>query len=267
MVKFKIFPIYYIVWTLLTCVFMISCSNNEDYFSLEGADIGKYIVAHRGNWKQHNLPQNSIASLKDAIRMDIYGVELDVRQTKDSILVINHDPFFHDLNISNSTYIELSKYKLDNGEMLPTLDDFMSVLINTDTKARLVIEIKECDLNLLLSKIVNCGLLDRVEFVTFQRDYCDNLVEMGYGDMVSYTIGDLSSAISPKEIKDSGYGGVCYDYRVLDQNKNWISEAAELGVKINVWTVDELYTIKQYADMGLLVTTNVSWACVPQNKK
>lgn len=253
-------------YVVLTCVFMISCSSNEDYFTLEGSDIGRFIIAHRGNWKQHNLPQNSIASLKDAIRMDIYGVELDVRQTKDGVLVINHDPFFYDLSISNSTYSELSEYKLDNGENLPTLDDFMSVLKNTETKARLVIEIKECDLHLLLSKIVSFGLLDRVEFVTFQIDYCDELVEMGYGDKVSYTIGDLSSAISPKEIKDLGYGGVCYDYRVLDQNKNWISEAAEMGVKINVWTVDELYTIKQYADMGLLVTTNVSWACVPQNK-
>ena len=82
----------HIVFFLVLCI--TSCTSDDNYFSLEGADIGKYIVAHRGNWKQHGYPQNSIASLKDAIRMDIYGVELDVRQTKDSVFVINHDSIY-----------------------------------------------------------------------------------------------------------------------------------------------------------------------------
>ena len=253
----------HIVFFLVLCI--TSCTSDDNYFSLEGADIGKYIVAHRGNWKQHGYPQNSIASLKDAIRMDIYGVELDVRQTKDSVFVINHDSIYSYEIISKSTYSDLNKSKLGNGENLPTLNDFLSVYKQSETKTKLIVELKKCNIRSVLSLIDSYSLLDRVEFVTFQRDYCDELVDLGYGDKVSYSIEYESLALSPSEIKKSGYGGVCYSYNLIDKNKKWISEAANLGVRINVWTVDDLYSIKQYADQGLIVTTNVTWLCVPQN--
>ena len=60
------------------------------------------VVAHRGAWKQNNLPENSIASLKHAIELQCAGSEFDVRMTSDSILVINHDPHYNGLLIEDS---------------------------------------------------------------------------------------------------------------------------------------------------------------------
>lgn len=242
--------------------FLTSCITEDLVFTLEGSDIGKNIVAHRGNWKQHQLPQNSIASLKEALRLDIYGVEFDVRQTNDNQLVISHDALYQGLAIANNSYSDLKEFKLKNGEDIPTLDDFLTVLKNTQTKVKFVIELKECNVHLVLSLIDSYGLLERVEFVTFNKSYCDALVELGYGDKVSYTISAESSAMSPAEIKESGYGGVCYEYRLLGNHMEWIKDASELDVRINVWTIDDLFLIKRYADMGLIVTTNVAWRCV-----
>jgi len=45
------------------------------------------VVAHRGAWEQSNLPQNSIASLKNAIALKCTGSEFDVRSTAEDILI------------------------------------------------------------------------------------------------------------------------------------------------------------------------------------
>ena len=84
------------------------------------------IIAHRGAWKEFNLPENSIASLNKAIELQCYGSEFDVRRTKDGILVVNHDPTFFEDTIENKTYAELNRLKLSNGEDLPTLRNYFS---------------------------------------------------------------------------------------------------------------------------------------------
>lgn len=47
------------------------------------------ISAHRGDWR--NAPENSIQSLKNAIVMGVDIVELDLKKSKDSVLIIMHD--------------------------------------------------------------------------------------------------------------------------------------------------------------------------------
>ena len=39
------------------------------------------VIAHRGAWKEFNLPENSIASLEKAIELKCDGAEFDVRRT------------------------------------------------------------------------------------------------------------------------------------------------------------------------------------------
>src|SRR5687767_8558938 len=74
------------------------------------------VIAHRGAFKKANHPENSIASLETAIRLKCAGSEFDVRMTSDDSLIINHDPDFRGLEIEKSTYAELLKFPLSNGE-------------------------------------------------------------------------------------------------------------------------------------------------------
>src|SRR5690606_17505562 len=57
------------------------------------------VIAHRGAFKKNQYPENSIASLKEAIRLKCYGSEFDVHMTRDGIMVVNHDADFYGTDI------------------------------------------------------------------------------------------------------------------------------------------------------------------------
>ena len=47
------------------------------------------VASHRGDWR--NYPENSIPAIESVIRMGVDIMELDVKMTKDSILILMHD--------------------------------------------------------------------------------------------------------------------------------------------------------------------------------
>ena len=64
------------------------------------------VIAHRGAWKEFNLPENSIASLEKAIELKCDGAEFDVRRTLDGVLVVNHDPVYFGDTIQNIDWLQ-----------------------------------------------------------------------------------------------------------------------------------------------------------------
>src|SRR5690606_11653797 len=100
------------------------------------------VIAHRGAWKKGNLPQNSIASLKQAITLKCTGSEFDVRMTVDDSLIINHDAHYQDLPIEETGYADLEKHKLSNGEKLPTLREYLLAGMEKNISTKLICEIK-----------------------------------------------------------------------------------------------------------------------------
>ena len=51
----------------------------------------KYVVVacHRGDWR--NYPENSALAIESVIKMGADVMELDLKMTKDSVLVLSHD--------------------------------------------------------------------------------------------------------------------------------------------------------------------------------
>ena len=70
------------------------------------------VVAHRGAWKSEKFPENSIAALRHALKLGCMASEFDVRMTADDILVINHDPEYHELPIEKTNFSDLKKFLL-----------------------------------------------------------------------------------------------------------------------------------------------------------
>ncbi len=71
------------------------------------------LVAHRGDSKNH--PENTLEAFKSAVEMGVDIIETDVHLTKDSVLVIWHDPTLERNTdgtgtIESHTYEELLKY-------------------------------------------------------------------------------------------------------------------------------------------------------------
>ena len=113
-------------------------SNNRDVM----------VIAHRGDWR--NAPENSLQAIQNCIDMGVDMVEIDVRLTKDSVMVLMHDETIDRTTngrgyIWDITFNDLQKLSLKNGLLqttphkVPTLEQALltskdKILINLDTK-------------------------------------------------------------------------------------------------------------------------------------
>lgn len=67
----------------------------------------------------------------------------------------------------------------------------------------------------------------------------------------------LNGELSPKELKDLGAAGLDYHMGVIKKHPEWIKEAHDLGLKVNVWTVDKAEDMKWLIDQKVdFITTN-----------
>ena len=210
-----------------------------------------FVIAHRGYWDSDN-PQNSLSSMKRALLLEIYGTEMDIHQTKDGIIIVNHDPTYHGLSIKNSSYEELSKYTLSNGEPIPLFESFLQVKKDIGGSVKLIVELKDCNVIDLLSLIDSYGLQSEVEFISFSINLCNQLVNLGYGYKTYY----LGGNISPVDIKAKGYGGIDYSDSSYSSYPDWIQNAQNIGLRTIVWTVNNTDKIINDVQQGVLVTTD-----------
>lgn len=220
------------------------------------------IIAHRGYW-QTSPPttENSLAALKNAQNLQIYGSEFDVRMTKDGKLVINHDEHHGGMTIAETNFAVLRKIKLSNGEKFPTLKSYLKQGRKNNT-VKLIVEIKPAKTKQLEDEIVEKTLKlvhklrieDRCEFISFSKNICLEIERRHPEYIVQYLNGDLS----PAEIKALKIDGIDYHYNIfLQKHPDWLSEAKSLGLITNAWTVNDENIFKSLQLQGIgFVTTN-----------
>lgn len=218
------------------------------------------VIAHRGYWEAPGSAQNSIRSLVKADSLNCFGSEFDVWITPDDVLVVNHDAKVGDIVVEQTPSSEVLAVKLSNGENIPRLDALLQVAKNTDL--RLVCELKEhknkAQEEKAVKKIVDMmekyGLSGRVDYISFSRDALLNFIKYApKGTPVYYLEGDMT----PAELKAVGAAGLDYSMRVMRAHPEWIKEAHELGLKVNIWTVNNEEDMQWCIDNGAdFITTN-----------
>ena len=217
------------------------------------------IVAHRGYWDCAGSAQNSITSLKLADKIGCYGSEFDVHLTKDGVIVVHHDQNVGKIDIQTSTYKALKKERLKNGEKIPTLEQYLDA--GKDLSCKLVLEIKrqmvQSHEDSLVRQCVHMvkskGLTDRIVWISFSGKACELLHQLLPDAHIQYLLGDWD----PKTIKAKGLSGIDYEQKVLALHPEWIKECHDLGLVVNVWTVNDLNTINQFIKAGVdFITTN-----------
>jgi glycerophosphoryl diester phosphodiesterase len=116
----------------------------NDVFSGKSKSI--LVAAHRGDWRK--APENSLKALQSCIEQGFDMMELDVKMTKDSVLVVMHDQTIDRTTngkgkVSDYTLEEIRKFRLRNGlgrvtlNEIPTFKELMlvakgKILINVD---------------------------------------------------------------------------------------------------------------------------------------
>lgn len=213
------------------------------------------IIAHRGAWKNTNAPQNSIAALQEAIKQEVWGSEFDVHMTKDEVLVVNHDNDFYGIDIATSTYEELLAKTHPNGEKIPTAEEYLKAGLKQH-KTKLIYELKTNRLGVdktLKSAELSAALIKRlkagnsVEIIAFSWDACLKFRSINSKLKIHYLNGDKE----PKLLKEAKLSGFDYNLGTLKKHPNWVSEARNLGLKSNVWTVNTAEDMRYFIELGV----------------
>ena len=219
---------------LVFITLLISCNNSV-------METKTQIIAHRGYWDTEGSAQNSIAALQKAAEIGVYGSEFDVNVTSDGIPIINHDGDIQGMRIEEHPFIDFADYTLSNGEKLPTLEEYL-IEGAKYPEMKLILEIKSASTpekesiatNIIMDMVERMKLQSQVEYIAFSLHIVKEIVKRAPTVKVAYLNGDLS----PRELKEMGINGLDYHYSVFANNENWIEEAKESGVSINVWTVN-----------------------------
>lgn len=217
------------------------------------------IIAHRGYWDCAGSAQNSITSLKLADKIGCYGSEFDVHLTKDNKIVIHHDPNVGKTYIQLNDFKALKKDRLKNGEKIPTLEQYLDA--GKELKTKLILEIKmqgwqsheDSLVDETVAMVKAKGLEDRTEYISFSKKACERLHSLCPNSKIAYLGGDWD----PQTIKAKGLTGIDYSEKVLALHPEWIKECHDLGLTVNVWTVNDLNDIDQFIKEGVdFITTN-----------
>ena len=72
-----------------------------------------------------------------------------------------------------------------------------------------------------------------------------------------FTVQYLEGDVAPSVLHAEGINGIDYHYNVFYKHPEWVKEAHELGMSVNVWTVDRKEDIEKMRDLGVdQITTN-----------
>lgn len=219
------------------------------------------IVAHRGYWRTDGSAQNSITSLQKAAAVGCYGSEFDVWLTADGVPVVFHDATIDGIRIEDTTFATLMNHRLQNGEFIPTLQQYLTEGSKIEG-CQLILEIKphrnevrdKRIADMCVELVRTLGLEKKTEYISFSKVVCQRLHEISPESKVAYLNGELS----PAQIKEMGLTGIDYNEKVFVKHPEWLQEAKQLGVEVNVWTVDGEENLRHHANLqGVdLITTN-----------
>ena len=172
-----------------------------------------YIVAHRANTRagiSKRLPENSLEIIQVAIESGVVDmVELDVRPTKDGVLVLMHDATVNRTtngtgNVSDLTYAQVQALdmnrendKVTTGIKVPTLKEAFELckgkmFINLDIHG------KKVPVGQLAALIKECGMTDQVMIYSSK----DELVDYQNTDpniIIHPYVSKLSAALEYKQ--------------------------------------------------------------------
>ena len=201
------------------------------------------VIAHRGYHAKSGSYDNTISSLKNAQDLGIYGSECDVNETADGVLVVIHGPMHGKLNVQQNDYATVHAQALANGERIPTLDEYLEQTAK-DKATKLIIEIKDHPtpqqetrvVKKTLAAVKKYKLQNQVEYIAFRQHVCDELVKYApKGTKIAY----LNGTLTPEYCKGLGYTGIDYNIGTMKKRPEWIKQCHDLGLTVNVWTVND----------------------------
>jgi glycerophosphoryl diester phosphodiesterase len=195
------------------------------------------VVGHRG--AAGRAPENTLRAVEYAIRVGVDVVEVDVRATGDSKLVVLHDPDFKrlaglDIPVGGVDYGWIRENVRVGGEPVPLLEEVLELVRGADVG--LFIEIKEPPtVGRVVELVRRYGLVGRVAIVSFHDEALVRAGELEPG----VALGLIYSQ-PPGRVLDAARLGARV---VLPHHRLATRRAVDLahryGLRVVAWTVND----------------------------
>ena len=214
------------------------------------------IVAHRG--AAGKAPENTMASIRQAIEDKADWIEIDVQETADGDIVVMHDSDFmklagNKLKIWEATLPLLADIDIGSwydpafsDERVPTLKQVLDV---SRGKAKVVIELKYYghDKNLeqrVVDIVENAGMVDETAIMSLKYDAVKKMHSLRpdwkIGLLSATAIGDLSSL-------DADFLAVAMGMA----SAGFVRRTHEAGKQVFVWTVNDPVSMSRMISLGV----------------
>ncbi|QBG35795.1 glycerophosphodiester phosphodiesterase [Litorilituus sediminis] len=211
------------------------------------------IFAHRG--ASGIEPENTLRAIRTALDANVDGIEIDIHQVEDKLVVI-HDRWLHRTTSGNGqikhySFEQLRALDAGKGEVIPTLDEVLELTAN---KCLVNIELKGInDIQVLFNCLDNAKATHGFEHQQLLiSSYNHRLLHLIKQQRSELTIGALTSCY-PLEYAKFAEKLDAYSVH-LDVDfisEHFVSDAHQRGLKVFVYTVDELDDIKALKAMGV----------------
>lgn len=207
------------------------------------------VVAHRGD--HVDVPENTLAAYQMAVQHDVDFVEIDLRTTRDSVLVIMHDAAIDRMTnghgkVSELTYQELREFKVldkkrtDSHEY--TIPSFAEVLQMCKNKINIYLDFKDADVQQSYALIKKYGMEKNViVYINSQNQFAQWRSIVPTMPLMISLPDEINTAqklagflkLHPVEMLDGDYGGY---------TQEMIKAAKEAGTKVlpDIQSADEM---------------------------
>ncbi len=224
--------------------------------------VGKapLLIAHRGYTPV--APENSLASFEAAARRGYWAIETDVHQTLDGVLVCCHNfslkrMFGADMRIEEHTLSELSGLKMICGNnvdttapellRLPLFSEYLDICESGGCVP--FIETKGEVVGRVIEELRRRDIIDRSVLSSANFEHIEEARRLS-GEIFIHHIFTTDELLC--RIAQLGYGGVSFNYPVLDEAPADIADRAHaLGVRICLRAGDTPENVRRMMAMGL----------------
>jgi glycerophosphoryl diester phosphodiesterase len=192
------------------------------------------IVLHRGWHNNKDVMENSLKAFELALEHKFWGIEFDIRWTKDLVPVVHHDPttkrvWKKDILISDCTFNQLR-------QEVPEIPTFKEVVSLAGGKTHLFIEIKEENYPMpqvqrekLETILSDLKPVDDFHLIGLSLEHL-KVFNKSYDKKVNLMVAQTNTDEMSECSLDQDYAGVMGHYLLVDNEM--ISRHKKVGQKI-----------------------------------
>ncbi len=176
------------------------------------------LVSHRGEHDNRQIRENTMAAFRAVAAAGIWGIEFDVRWTRDLHPVVIHDPltgrvFGNDLRVAELNLDQLR-------QQLPEIPTLEEVVAEFGGNTHLMVELKRDQLDRNEIKAARLAAIFSAlhagrdfHFLALQAELFE---PAGFaGNPACLLVAELAVDSFSRQVVDHGYGGLCGQYLLL----------------------------------------------------